>query len=56
MAGLYLTPYLYKRSLLDTQYGVRKEGDAFMIGDSPLTVDDDSDISISEECRACGNC
>ena len=42
----YLTPYLYKRSFLDTQYGICKEGDAFMIGDSKLSVDRDSDITI----------
>ena len=46
VAGSYLTPYLYKRSFLDTQYGIRKEGDVFMVGDSLLTVDDDSDITI----------
>ena len=39
VADLYLTPYLYKRSFLDTQYGIRKEGDVFMIGDSQLTVE-----------------
>ena len=46
VAGSYLTPYLYKRSFLDTQYGIRKEGDVFMIGDSSLTVDSESDIMI----------
>ena len=33
VAGSYLTPYLYKRCFHDTQYDIRKEGDAFMIGD-----------------------
>ena len=46
VADSYLTPYIYKRSFLDTQYGIRKEGDVFMIGDSQLTVDEDSDITI----------
>ena len=46
VAVSYLTPYLYKRSFLDTQYGIRKEGDTFMIGESQLTVDSDSDITI----------
>jgi hypothetical protein len=27
--------------LLDTQYGIRKDGDIFMIGDSPVYVDTD---------------
>ena len=39
VADSYLTPYLYKKSFLDTQYGIRKEGDVFMIGDSQLTVE-----------------
>ena len=46
VASPYLTPYLYKRSFLDTQYGIWKDGDTFMIGDSQLTVDSDSDITI----------
>jgi hypothetical protein len=42
----YLTPYLYQRSFLDTQYGIKKDGKTFIIGDSPLTVDSDSDVTI----------
>ena len=45
MDGSYLTPYLYEKSFLKTQYGISKEGDAFTIGDSSLTVDSDSDIT-----------
>jgi hypothetical protein len=36
-------------SLLDTQYGIRKGGDIFMIGDSPLYVDIDGDITINDK-------
>ena len=46
VADSYLTPYLYKRNFLDTQYGICKEGNVFMIGDSQRTVDEDSDITI----------
>ena len=46
VASPYLTPYLFKRSFLDTQYGIRKDGDTFMIGDSQLTVDSDRDVTI----------
>jgi len=44
----YLMPYVYKRRFLDTQYGVRKEGDMFMIGDSPVLVDTSVDITIKD--------
>jgi len=46
VASPYLMPYLYKRSFLDTQYGVRKDSDMLMIGDSPIVVDTDGDITI----------
>ena len=52
-------PYVYKRWFLDTQYGIRKDGVTFKIGDSPELVDQDGDITIKEtefrgsEC--CGN-
>ena len=41
-------PYLYKRRFLDTQYGIRKDGDTFKICDSPVLVDQDGDIKIKE--------
>jgi len=41
-------PYVYKRRFLDTQYGKRKDGDTFKIGDSPVLVDQDGDITIKE--------
>ena len=46
MADSYLNPYLHKRSFLDTQYGIRKEGDVFMIGDTQVSEDKDSDITV----------
>ena len=44
----YLMPYVYKRRFLDTQYGVRKEGNMFRIGDSPVLVDTSGDITIKD--------
>ena len=40
---------VYKRRFLDTQYGIRKDGDTFKIGDSPVLVDQDGDITIQGE-------
>ena len=45
----YLMPYVYKRLLLDTQFGVRKDGDILKIGDSPVLVDHENDITIKEK-------
>jgi len=39
---------VYKRRFLDTQNGVRKDGDIFMIGDSPIVVDTSGDITIKD--------
>jgi len=44
----YLMPYVYERRFLDAQYGVRKVGDKFMIGDSLIVVDTGGDITIKE--------
>jgi len=41
-------PYVYKRRFLDTQYGIRKDGATYKIGDSPMLVDQDGDITIKE--------
>jgi len=41
-------PYVYKRHFIDTQYGVRKDGNMFMIGDSPIVVDNSGDITIKD--------
>jgi len=48
VASPYLMPYVYKRRFLDTQYGVRKEGNIFRIGDSPVLVDTSGDITIKD--------
>ena len=48
VASPYLMPYVHKRRYLDTQYGVRKDGDMFMIGDSPIVVDTVGDITIKD--------
>jgi len=56
----FVIPYLYKRRFLDTQYGVGKDGDMFMIGDSPIVIDIGGDITIKgrfiRDQRNCGNC
>jgi hypothetical protein len=41
-------PSVYKRRVLDTQYGIRKDDVVFKIGDSPVLVDQDGDITIKE--------
>ena len=46
IASPYIVPYFYTRRFLDTQYGIPKVGDSFMIGDSAVLVDTDSDITI----------
>ena len=42
-------PYVYNRRFLDTQYGVRKDGNMFMIGDSPIVVDTGGEITIKDQ-------
>jgi len=48
VASPYLMPYVYKRRFLDTQYGVRKEGNMFMIGDSLVLVDTSGGITMKD--------
>src|SRR5215510_10953229 len=36
----------YNKSFLDIQYGIRKDGDSFKIGDSTLSVDDRGNLTI----------
>jgi hypothetical protein len=43
-ASPYLVPYIYDREFLDKQYGFRKAGDYYVIGDSNVSTDDSSDI------------
>jgi hypothetical protein len=40
---------MFTREFLDTQYGICKDGDIFKIGDSPVVVDQDGDITIKEK-------
>jgi len=49
LASPYVSPYLYesKKRSLDTVYGIRRDGDVFMIGDSQVGVDRDGNIHIS---------
>ena len=47
IASPYLTPYLYNRRFLDKQYGIRRDGGTFMIGNSAVSVDETSDITIN---------
>jgi len=49
IASPYLTPYLYNRRFLDKQYGIRRDGGTFMIGNSAVTVDDTSDITVNDK-------
>jgi hypothetical protein len=47
LASPYLAPYAYNKRFLDKQYDIRKEADGtFMIGNAPLSVDNDSNITI----------
>jgi len=46
--SIYLMPYLYKRRFLNTQFGIRKDGDTFKIVDSQVLVDQDGYITIKE--------
>jgi hypothetical protein len=49
LASPYISPYVYKRSFLDATYGIRQIGDSFMIGDSPVDVDENSDVHIKKQ-------
>jgi len=48
LASRYVSPYLYKskKRSLDTEYGIRRDGDGWMIGDSRVGVDRDGNIHI----------
>jgi len=47
-------PYVYKRRLIDTQNGVRNDGDLFKVDNSAVVVHTDVDITIKEKevCRS----
>jgi len=42
----YLLPYVHRSGVLDAEYGLRKVGDKFFIGNSNVTVDTNSDLCI----------
>jgi hypothetical protein len=46
VAGPYLQPYLFRNRSVDTRYGVRREGGNFVIGDSKVIINEDSDLTI----------
>ena len=41
IASPFLTPYLSNTQLLDTQYGIRREGNNFKIDNSTITIDNE---------------
>jgi hypothetical protein len=49
VASPYFSPYVYKRGLLDTTYDIRHVGDTFMIGESPVDVDENSNVHIKKQ-------
>jgi hypothetical protein len=49
LASPYLMPYLYNKRFLEKQYGFRRDGDTFMIGDSAVTVDSKGDTIINDK-------
>jgi len=46
IASPYLSPYVHKSGILDAEYGLRKVGDRFFIGNSDVSVDTNSDFYI----------
>jgi len=49
LASPYVSPYIYetKKRSLDTVYGIRRDGEVFMIGYSQVGVDRDGNIHIN---------
>ena len=46
LASPFLSPYLKDSRLLDTEYGIRREGDDFKIGNATVIVDNMSNLTI----------
>jgi hypothetical protein len=44
-----LAPYAYESDSLDRQYGLRKDGDKYRIGNSTVTIDGDSNIYLKDK-------
>ena len=46
LAGPFLSPYLKDMKLLDTRYGILREGDHFKIGNATVTIDNGSNLIV----------
>ena len=46
VASPYLSPFIHEKGMLDVDYGLRKVGDKFYIGNSAVRVDSDSNLYI----------
>jgi len=44
--GTVPSPPRSSRMFLDTQYGIRKGGEQLMIGDSPVFIDPDDNVTV----------
>ena len=44
--GLVASPPYMGRRFLDTQYGIRKDGEQIVIGDSPVSINTDYNFAI----------
>jgi hypothetical protein len=49
IASPYVTPYLFNKWYLNKHYGIRGNGDRFIIGDSAVRVDASSDVNINDK-------
>ena len=49
IASPYIAPYFHNSRFLDSVFGIRREDDSFMIGDLPISVDDESNVVIRGE-------
>jgi hypothetical protein len=49
VASPHLSPFVNRRGVLDTNYGLRKEGDKFFIGNFDVTVDANIDLYIKNK-------